>query len=89
MKALIGTKEEMQEIELNAHQFDTGSKGYMGYGKIEIDGAIYTCRVQMIDKESVPPKDVRVANKERAVAARNASKREKLQAALDKLEASA
>ena len=86
MKALIGTKEEMQEVDMHEHTYDTGSKGFMGYGKIEIEGAIYIVRVQMIDKESVPPKDVRVANKEHAVAVRNADKRTKLEAALAKLE---
>lgn len=88
MKALLSQGDEGHVADLKAHTFDTGSKGFVGFGKCELEGHVYTYRVQMIDKESVPPKDVRLANKAEAIQRKNDAKEAVLEAALAKLRAS-
>jgi len=38
----------------NSKVFKTGSKGFFGVGKVEMDGKRYQCQVQMVEIGSKP-----------------------------------
>ncbi len=42
------------ELVANAKQFKTGSDGFFGTGKIEVEGVRYQCQVQMVRIGSKP-----------------------------------
>ena len=57
-------------IVANEKQFKTGSRGYFGTGKVEIDGKRYQCQVQLVEIGSKPVTPEMVAQKADARIAR-------------------